>query len=70
MLPDIDFFQIRSFQNSQNKGFEELCVQLFRASFSTKTQFYRVDDSSGDGWVEDIALLEQAQMYAALDPSG
>ena len=59
MLPDIDFFQIRAFQNSQNKGFEELCVQLFRASFSTKTQFYRVDDAGGDGGVEDIARLDE-----------
>ena len=53
MLPDIDFFKIRPFQNSRNKGFEELCVQLFRASFPNKTQFYRVDDAGGDGGVED-----------------
>ena len=58
MLPDIDFFKIRPFQNSRNKGFEELCVQLFRASFPNKTQFYRVDDAGGDGGVEDIALLD------------
>lgn len=57
MLPDIDFFQIRAFQDSQNKGFEELCVQLFRTSFPARTQFYRVDDAGGDGGVEDIALL-------------
>lgn len=76
MLPDIDFFQIRAFQNSQNKGFEELCVQLFRASLPTKTQFYRVDDAGGDGGVEDIALLDddkkiglQAKFFKKLSQS-
>jgi hypothetical protein len=76
MLPDIDFFQIRAFQNSRNNGFEELCVQLFRASLPAKTQFYRVDDAGGDGGVEDIALLDddkkvglQAKFFKKLSQS-
>lgn len=59
MLPDIDFLKIRPLEGSQNKGFEELCVQLFRSTFPTKTRFYRVNDAGGDGGVEDIALIEQ-----------
>lgn len=56
MLPDIDFKKIRPLKDTRNKGFEELCVQIFRSSFSSTTNFYRVDDGGGDGGVEDIAF--------------
>lgn len=56
MLPDIDIHKIRPLRESRNKGFEELCVQLFRSSFPTGTRFYRVNDAGGDGGVEDIAF--------------
>ena len=56
MLPDIDFHKIRPLKDTRHKGFEELCVQLFRSSFPTKSRFYRVDDAGGDGGVEDIAF--------------
>jgi hypothetical protein len=76
LLPDIDFLRIRPFQNSRNKGFEELSVQLFRATFTDKTEFYRVDDKGGDGGVEDIAIISenekvgmQAKYFTSLDQS-
>lgn len=59
MLPDIDLLKIRPLEGTRNKGFEELCVQLFRSSFPTNTKFYRVNDAGGDGGVEDIALIGQ-----------
>ena len=55
-LPDIDFHKIRPLKDSRHKGFEELCVQIFRSTFSATTKFYRVDDAGGDGGVEDIAF--------------
>lgn len=61
MLPDIDFQKIRLLKDTRHKGFEELCVQLFRSSFSSTTRFYRVDDAGGDGGVEDIALREDGK---------
>jgi len=76
MLPDINFQNIRCHKKSQNLGFEELCVQLFRHSFLDETIFYRVDDGGGDGGVEDIALLEndkkvglQAKYFNCLENS-
>jgi hypothetical protein len=75
MLPDIDFHRIRPFKDSRNKGFEELCVQLFRFSFPSRTKFYRVDDASGDGGVEDIAFKAdgskiglQAKFFVKIGP--
>jgi hypothetical protein len=56
MLPDIDLHKIRPLKDSRHKGFEELCVQLYRATFPSTTKFYRVDDAGGDGGVEDIAF--------------
>lgn len=56
ILPDIDFHKIRPLKDTRHKGFEELCVQLFRSTFPAATKFYRVDDAGGDGGVEDIAL--------------
>lgn len=58
MLPEIDFQKIRPLKDTRHKGFEELCVQIFRSSFSSMTRFYRVDDGGGDGGVEDIAIRE------------
>jgi hypothetical protein len=76
MMPDIDFYKIRPLKNSQNKGFEELCVQLFRSTFPSRTKFYRVDDSGGDGGMEDIAFSSdgkkiglQAKFFEKLGPS-
>lgn len=62
-LPDIDFSNIRLLDNSKNKGFEELTVQIFRSSFSSpsSTIFYRVDDAGGDGGVEDIAFNKNSK---------
>ena len=60
-LPDIDFSKIRTFQKSQNKGFEELSVQLFRSTFPGNVEFYRVDDKDGDGGVEDIAYISKSK---------
>jgi len=75
-LPDIAFQTIRPLKNSKNKGFEELCVQLFRSSFPDGTNFYRVDDAGGDGGVEDIAYIHQnrkvglqAKFFDKLDSS-
>lgn len=61
-LPDIDFSKIRVYQKSQNKSFEELTVQLFRSTFPTGTEFYRVDDKGGDGGVEDIAIISDTEI--------
>jgi hypothetical protein len=55
-LPDIDLLKVRPLKDSRHKGFEELCVQLFRSTFPSTTKFYRVDDAGGDGGVEDIAF--------------
>lgn len=76
MLPEIDFQKIRPLKDTRHKGFEELCVQLFRSSFSSTTRFYRVDDGGGDGGVEDIAIREngnkiglQAKFFEKLRPA-
>ncbi len=61
MLPDIDFQKIRPLKGTRNKSFEELCVQLFRSSFSSTTNFYRIDDAGGDGGVEDIAFSKDGK---------
>lgn len=58
-LPDINFSAIRTLNNSKNKAFEELAVQLFRKSIQDATEFYRVDDGGGDGGVEDVAYLRE-----------
>lgn len=60
-LPDVDFKQIRCFQHSQNKGFEELAVQLFRRSIPGKNEFYRMGDGGGVGGVEDIAIMRSGE---------
>lgn len=59
-LPEIDFTRFRSFQHSQNKGFDELAVQLFKRSLPGTTQFYRVADGGGDGGVEAVATLQSS----------
>lgn len=61
MLSDINLLKIRPLEGSRNKGFEELCVQLFRYSFPTKAKFYRVNDAGGDGGVEDVAQIEHGK---------
>jgi len=49
---DIDFSKIRVHGNSQNDGFEELCVQLFRGEHGSIESVNRVEGSGGDGGVE------------------
>lgn len=56
-LPTIDFGRIRIHGSSQNKGFEELSVQLFRETRQNVVAFYRVDDRGGDGGLECYVTL-------------
>jgi hypothetical protein len=56
-LPKIDFAIIREHHTSQNSGFEELCVQLFRHSFDKPYLINRHEGSGGDRGVEAFARI-------------
>ena len=53
-MDPIDFRSIRSFDGSQNTGFEQLCCQLARHDDAVPkgSVFHRLDGSGGDGGVE------------------
>ncbi len=56
---NIDFTKIRIHDKSQNNGFEELCVQLFRGEHGSIESVNRVDGAGGDGGVEAFIINEQ-----------
>lgn len=59
--PEIKFSQIRTLEGRQDKGFEELCVQLLSELCSeTLLGIDRVEGRGGDGGVEAIATTETA----------
>lgn len=55
MLPQISFSKIRTFNKSQNNGFEELSVQLFRHEFAEPFSVNRIQGSGGDRGTEAYA---------------
>ena len=56
--PDIRFADIRALDGKQDKGFEELCVQLLPLLIGEKPErTVRIDGRGGDGGVEAIATL-------------
>jgi len=60
--PNIKFSEIRTLDGRQDKGFEELCVQLLHELSGEKLlQIDRVEGSGGDGGVEAIASAESGQ---------
>jgi hypothetical protein len=75
--PDIKFHEIRTFEGKQDKGFEELCVQLFPLlSSESLLQIDRIEGRGGDGGVEAIALTAsnqyiglQSKFFTKLDAS-
>ena len=61
-MPNIKFSEIRTLEGRQDKGFEELCVQLFHQLSSEKlSQVDRVEGRGGDGGVEAIASTESGK---------
>jgi hypothetical protein len=75
--PDINFANIRALGGKQDKGFEELCVQLFPSLIGEEPKrIVRIEGSGGDGGVEAIATLHagnhigvQAKFFSRLDAS-
>jgi hypothetical protein len=60
--PNIKFSEIRALEGRQDKGFEELCVQLLHElSSENLSQIDRVEGRGGDGGVEAIASTESGQ---------
>ena len=60
--PDIKFSEIRALEGRQDKGFEELCVQIFHELIGEKpTRIDRVEGRGGDGGVEAIASTKSEQ---------
>jgi energy-coupling factor transporter ATP-binding protein EcfA2 len=60
--PNIKFSEIRALDGKQDKGFEELCVQLLHELCGEKlAQVARVEGRGGDGGVEAIAITESNQ---------
>lgn len=60
--PNIKFSEIRALEGRQDKGFEELCVQLLHElSGANFSQIDRIEDRGGDGGVEAIASTESGQ---------
>lgn len=73
--PDIDFQRIRPHKHTRHGGFEELCVQLFKADIKDAVEFTRIEGAGGDGGVEAFAVLKggqevglQAKYFDKLDP--
>ena len=61
---DLNFYNIRSYEGSKNKGFEELVCQL--AYFSpprNKDSFIRKEGSGGDAGVECFWKLEDGSEH-------
>ena len=60
--PDIRFSEIRTLDGRQDKGFEELCVQLLQELCGeTLVRIDRVEGRGGDGGVEAIAETDSAR---------
>jgi hypothetical protein len=60
--PDIKFSEIRAVDGKQDKGFEELCVQLLNELCGEKlVRVDRVEGRGGDGGVEAIAETASGQ---------
>jgi energy-coupling factor transporter ATP-binding protein EcfA2 len=57
--PNIKFSEIRALEGRQDKGYEELCVQLLHElSGANLSQIDRIEGRGGDGGVEAIASTE------------
>ncbi|MDO8778035.1 MAG: hypothetical protein Q7K57_56830 [Burkholderiaceae bacterium] len=73
--PNINFIEIRSLEGKQDKGFEELCVQLLPMLIGEKPlRIDRIEGRGGDGGVEAIALMAsgsyvglQSKFFSKLD---
>jgi hypothetical protein len=60
--PDIKFSEIRTLEGRQDKGFEELCVQLLRELVGeTLVRVDRVEGRGGDGGIEAIASTKSGR---------
>lgn len=60
--PNVKFSEIRALEGKQDKGFEELCVQLLPILIGEAVQrMDRIDGRGGDGGVEAIALTVSGQ---------
>ena len=60
--PNIKFSEIRTLEGKQDKGFEELCVQLLPLIVGEKPiRIDRIEGRGGDGGVEAIALTVSGQ---------
>ena len=73
--PNIKFSEIRTLEGKQDKGFEELCVQLLPALIGERiVGLDRVEGRGGDGGVEAIAFTVsgnfvglQSKFFAKMD---
>jgi len=60
--PNIKFSEIRTLEGKQDKGFEELCVQLLPMLVGERfLRIDRIEGRGGDGGVEAIALTASGQ---------
>jgi hypothetical protein len=60
--PNIKFSEIRTLEGKQDKGFEELCVQLLPLLIGEKPERVdRIEGRGGDGGVEAVALTISKQ---------
>jgi len=60
--PNIKFSEIRQLEGKQDKGFEELCVQLLPLLVGEKPKsIVRIEGRGGDGGVEAIAALHSGE---------
>ncbi|QAY67308.1 hypothetical protein [Paenibacillus protaetiae] len=66
-MREINFKQIRTFQNGARDSFEELCCQIFRRTFASElpqgSRFFRFRGSGGDGGVEAIWQLPDGEKW-------
>ena len=73
--PNIKFSETRTLEGKQDKGFEELCVQLLPSLIGERpVRIDRIEGRGGDGGVEAIALTAsgqhvglQSKFFAKLD---
>jgi len=57
-LQEVDFDNIRPYQGSKNKAFEELVSQIICIETQEKGTFRRVEGAGGDGGVEGYLILQ------------
>jgi hypothetical protein len=75
--PNIKFSEIRTLEGKQDKGFEELCVQLFSSFIGEPPKrIDRIEGRGGDGGVESIAVTNagdfaglQSKFFVKLESS-